>query len=75
MELAYIRDAQMVPLFKVILVIPILMAVSEFLAQAREVKGQVVPMGGQIFKIRILNSDGRFEILAKKYKCKVSFIF
>ena len=43
----------MVRLFKEILEIPILMAVSEFLAQAREVKGQVVPMGGQNFKIRI----------------------
>ena len=53
MELAYIRAAQMVPLIKMILVISILMAVSEFLAQAREVKGQVVPMGGQNFKIRI----------------------
>ena len=52
MELAYIRDAQMVPLFKVILVIPILMAVSEFLARAREVKGQRVPMGGQNFKLK-----------------------
>ena len=53
MELAYIRAAQMVPLFKMILVISILMAVSEFLAQAREVKGQVVPMEGQKFKMRI----------------------
>ena len=53
MELAYIWAAQMVPLFKVILEIPILMAVSEFLAQAREVKGQVVPMEGQKFKMRI----------------------
>ena len=53
MELAYIRAAQMVPLFKVILEIPILMAVSQFLARAREVKGQVVPMEGQKFKMRI----------------------
>ena len=53
MELAYIRAAQMVPLFNMILVISILMAVSEFLAQAREVKGQVVPMEGQKFKMRI----------------------
>ena len=53
MELAYIRAAQMVPLFKVILVIPILMAISEFLAPARGVKGQGVPMGGQNFKLTI----------------------
>ena len=52
MELAYIRAAQMVPLVKVILVIPILMAVSEFLARARGVKGQRVPMGGQNFKLK-----------------------
>ena len=50
---AYIRTAQMVPLIKMILVISILMAVSEFLALAREVKGQVVPMEGQKFKMRI----------------------
>ena len=54
MELAYIWAAQMVPIFMEILEIPILMAVSEFLAQAREVKGQVVPMEGQKFKMRIL---------------------
>ena len=53
MELAYIRAAQMVPLFKVILEIPILMAFSEFLAHGREVKGQEVPMGGQNLKMKI----------------------
>ena len=53
MELAYIWVAQMIPPSKPIPMIPILMAVSKFLAHSREVKGKVVPMGGQNFKMRI----------------------
>ena len=44
--------AQMIPLSKLILVIPISMAASKFLAHSREVKGQEVPMGGQNFKLK-----------------------
>ena len=53
MELAYIWVAQMIPPSEPIPMIPILMAVSKFLAHSREVKGKVVPMGGQNFKMRI----------------------
>ena len=53
MELGFSWVAQMIPLSKLILVIPISMVVSKFLAHCRGVKGQEVPMGGQNFKMKI----------------------
>ena len=46
-----------------------------FLSAVRGVKGQPILWRGQIETIFFLNSDCRFRLLAKKYECKVVFIF
>ena len=53
MELGFSWDAQMIPLSKPILVIPLSKIISKFLAHCRGVEGQEVPMGGPNFKMKV----------------------
>ena len=75
MELAYIWVAQMIPPSKPIPMIPILMAVSKLLAHSREVKGKVVPMGGQNFKMRIFEFWWQTWNPCKKVSMQSIFLF